>query len=104
MAIKPKVGSTGPIIMKDNSFFGPQSIKSLSTSIFTTMDVEFVGPNRLRYVDEPKPPDPIPLEGPNNDKNMAIQGHCQNGETKSSSQIQEMEEESTSLIAQHQAS
>ncbi|KAJ1387590.1 hypothetical protein SESBI_39859 [Sesbania bispinosa] len=33
-------------------------VKDFQGGILTLMEVEYVGPNRLRFVDEPKPPDP----------------------------------------------
>ncbi|KAJ1385334.1 hypothetical protein SESBI_41756 [Sesbania bispinosa] len=41
-----------------NAKNGPTQVKTLPGQIQTTMDVVYVGPNRLRFLDEPKPPDP----------------------------------------------
>ncbi|KAJ1397798.1 hypothetical protein SESBI_31590 [Sesbania bispinosa] len=37
--------------------------KLLPLNIKTTMDVEYVAPNRLRFIEEPKPPDPAACQG-----------------------------------------
>ncbi|KAJ1410356.1 hypothetical protein SESBI_22093 [Sesbania bispinosa] len=38
---------------------GPDRIKSFPGQIQTSLDVVYIEPNKLRFVDEPKPPDPI---------------------------------------------
>ncbi|KAJ1421841.1 Origin recognition complex subunit 5 [Sesbania bispinosa] len=37
--------------------------KLLPHNIKTTMDVEYVAPNRMRFIEEPKPPDPAACQG-----------------------------------------
>ncbi|KAJ1385694.1 Reverse transcriptase-like [Sesbania bispinosa] len=60
---KAKIDSSpsfGPSIAAGDKF----QAKSLPSNIQTVMEVEYVGPNRLRFVDEPKPPDLNNLIGP----------------------------------------
>ncbi|KAJ1378243.1 hypothetical protein SESBI_48047 [Sesbania bispinosa] len=56
--INMKKPTTRDAQLRDSLETSSGPIKNLPHNIQTTMDVVFVGPNRLRFVDEPKPPNP----------------------------------------------
>ncbi|KAJ1405736.1 hypothetical protein SESBI_25649 [Sesbania bispinosa] len=58
LATHKTIGSESPKELPSTSTTKAQ-VKDFQGGICTLMEVEYVGPNRLRFVDEPKAPDPL---------------------------------------------
>ncbi|KAJ1415579.1 hypothetical protein SESBI_18010 [Sesbania bispinosa] len=58
-------GNKGPdsVVLTPGSVKHHDGIKNFPHNLKTTMDVEYLAPNRLRFIEEPKPPDPPTCQG-----------------------------------------